>query len=180
MRAAARGPGLMAKPSGVSVTHVTGPASQSASPKSRLLLAGGLAAALVLAIVLVTVMGGSDEPREFAEAPQQCIDHWNEDPAAIAFGQHQSGSHNYYEVEVLTLSGDGKTEAAPGPGASCTVIFAASALDPEPISAAQIEKRGAWTPLSRFQDFDRLAELQAEAQTAYNAQVTPEGTLEKL
>jgi hypothetical protein len=150
------------------------------SDRSRLLLAGGLAATLIAAVVLVTLLGGKEEPREFAKAPQQCIDHWNEDPAAIAFGQHQSGSHNYYEVEVLTLTGDGAQKAPPGPGASCAVIFAASALDPEPISAAQIEKKGAWTPLSRFQEFNRLAELQAEAQTAYNAQITPEGTIEAL
>ena len=150
------------------------------SDRSRLLFAGGLGAALVVAVVLVVALGGKDEPRKFAEAPQQCIDHWNDDPAAIAFGQHQSGSHNYYNVQVLTLDGDGSAEAPPGPGANCTVIFAASALDPEPISAAQIEKQGAWIPLSRLQDFDRLADLQAQARTAYNAQITPEGTIESL
>lgn len=151
------------------------------SDRARLLLAGGLGAALLMAVFAVVALGGSEEPREFAEPPRQCIDRWNDDPAAIAFGQHQSGSHSYYEVQVLLLSGDGKRELAEGePGASCAVVFAASALDPEPISAAQIEKQGAWTPLSRFSDFSRLADLQATAQTAHNAQITPEGTIEGL
>ena len=85
------------------------------SDRARLLLAGGLGAALVLAVVLATAVGGSEEPREFAAAPRQCIDRWNDDPASIAFGQHQSGSHNYYEVEVLTLTGDGADKAPAGP-----------------------------------------------------------------
>ena len=81
----------------------------------------------------------------------------------------------------MTLSPDGGSELAPSePGASCAVVFASSALDPEPVSAAQIVKRGFWTPLSRFTDFNRLAALQAEAQSAYNAQITPEGSIEEL
>jgi hypothetical protein len=58
--------------------------------------------------------------------------------------------------------------------------LAASALDPEPISAAQILQRSLWTPLSQFADFARLTELQSTAQREYNARVTPEGTLEGL
>lgn len=165
----------------VSVRFVSAPPPQLPTQRSRLLLAAGLAGALALGVVLITVLRGGDEPREFSAPPPGCIESWNEDESAVAFGQHQSGSHNYYEVEVLTLSNDGERKVEPGaPGASCAVVFAASALDPEPISAAQIEKRGAWIPLSQLAEFDRLADLQAEAQTAYNAQVTPEGTLQEL
>jgi hypothetical protein len=149
--------------------------------RSRLLLAGGLAAGLVLAVVLIAVLRGPGPDREFAAPPPGCIERWNSDPAAVAFGRHQSGSHSYYEVQVLTLSGDGGTAVPPAaPGASCAVVFASSALDPEPVSAAQIVSSGDWTPLSRFSDFSRLAELQAGAQSAYNARVTPSGTIEEL
>ena len=103
--------------------------------------------------MLVVVLSGSEEPRDFEPAPAACIEHWNADEAALAFGTHQSGAHGYYEVQVLTLTNDGQSLAEPGsPGASCAVVFAASALDPEPISAAQIEKRGAWLPLSQLAD----------------------------
>ena len=70
--------------------------------------------------------------------------------------------------------------AAGDPGASCAVVFAATALDPEPVSAAQIEKRGAWIPLSQLVEFDRLAALQSEAQSAYNAQIGPDGRITSL
>jgi hypothetical protein len=56
---------------------------------------------------------------------------WNEDPAALAFGRHQSGAHDYYKVQVLTLSPDGQSQVArEAPGASCAVVFASSALNP--------------------------------------------------
>jgi hypothetical protein len=166
-------------PPAVSVTRVSAPPPQPGS-RSRLLLAAGLAGGLALAVVLITVLRGTDE-HEFTAPPQGCIESWNDDPAAVAFGQHQSGSHNYYEVEVLTLSNDGAREVTQeDPGASCAVIFAATALDPEPVSAAQIEKRGAWIPLSQLAEFDRLEDLQAGAQADYNAQLTPEGTLQEL
>ncbi len=145
------------------------------------MIAGILAAGLVLAVVLVVVLSGSEEPRDFEPAPAACIEHWNADEAALAFGTHQSGAHGYYEVQVLTLTNDGQSLAEPGsPGASCAVVFAASALDPEPISAAQIEKRGAWLPLSRLADTNRLTDLQATAQTAYNAQIGPDGSITAL
>ncbi len=145
------------------------------------MIAGALAAGLALAVVLVIALRGSDEPREFEPAPAACIENWNADEAALAFGRHQSGSHGYYEVQVLTLTNDGDAPAEPGAaGASCAVVFAASALDPEPISAAQIEKRGAWIPLSQLTDFNRLATLQSDAQTAYNAQIGPDGSIEAL
>ncbi len=131
--------------------------------------------------MLVIVLRGSGEPREFEPAPAACIESWNADQTALAFGQHQSGSHGYYEVQVLTLSNDGAELADPGTeGASCAVVFAASALDAEPISAAQIEKRGAWVPLSQLTDFNRLATLQSDAQTAYNAQIGPDGSITAL
>jgi hypothetical protein len=149
--------------------------------RSRLLFAGGLAVVLCLAVVLIVILRGQGDEREFAAPPPDCIARWNEDPASLAFGQHQSGSHDYYEVQVLTLSGDGERELSPGePGASCAVVFAATALDPEPVSAAQIVKRGFWTPLSRFADYTRLSELQGHAQSAYNAQLTPRGTIQEL
>jgi hypothetical protein len=131
-------------------------------------------------VVLAVALGGSDDPHEFDPAPAACIERWNSDQAALALGRHQSGAHGYYELQVLTLSNDGADVAPPGPGASCAVVFAAGALDPEPIAAAQIERRGAWIPLSRLTSFNRLATLQSEAQSAYNARIGPDGRIEAL
>lgn len=149
--------------------------------RARLLLAAGLAAGLAVAVVLAVVLSGDPPPRDFAEAPPDCIADWNGDPAALAFGRHQSGAHQYYDVQVMLLSPDGGAEISPREsGGACAVVFAASALDPEPISAAQIKRRGAWTGLSEVADFERLTALQQRAQRAYNARVTPEGSLEPL
>jgi hypothetical protein len=149
--------------------------------RGRLVFAGVLAAALGVAVVVVILLGGSEEEREWSTASAPCIESWNADETAIAFGRHQSGAHSYYEVQVLLLSGDGATEVPEGdPGGSCAVVFAATALDPEPVSAAQIEKRGAWIPLSQLAEFDRLAELQSAAQSAYNAQIGPDGRITAL
>jgi hypothetical protein len=158
--------------------------SESGQPgdgRARLLIAGGLGVALVLAVAAVIALGGDSTEHEFTEAPGGCLADWNGDPAAVSFGRHQSGAHHYFDVQVLMLSPDGRRELPAGdPKASCAVVFAASALDPEPISAAQIHSRGEWAPLAQEAEFNRLAELQKRAQAAYNARVTPEGTLEPL
>ena len=149
--------------------------------RGRLSLASGLAGALAIGVAAVVALAGSGEGHEFSRAPSRCISAWNEDPAALSFGRHQSGTHRYREVQVMTLSADGSHQVPPGsPGAACTVVFAASALDPEPISAAQVLKRATWLPLSRLAGLDRLAAMQARAQAGYNARLTPEGTLEPL
>lgn len=149
--------------------------------RARLWLAAGLAGVLAVAVAAAVALGGPGEGRAFSQAPPRCISAWNEDPAAVSFGLHQSGSHRYREVQVMTLSADGSHQVpASAPGASCTVVFAAGALDPEPVSAAQVLKRAIWLPLSRLAGPDRLAALQVRAQAAYNAHVTPEGTLEAL
>ena len=165
-----------------SAVSESAPESPATDPgRGRLLFAGVLAAALLVALVIVVVLGDSEEEREFSAAPPQCIDDWNDDEAAIAFGRHQSGSHGYYEVQVLTLSSDGSAEVSPAAeGANCAVVFAATALDPEPVSAAQIQKRGAWIPLLQLAEPDRLADLQLEAQSAYNAQIGPDGRITAL
>ena len=154
---------------------------QPGGGRARLLIAGGLSVALVVAVAVVILLSGDSAEHEFTAAPGGCVADWNGDPAAVAFGRHQSGAHHYYDVQVLTLSPDGRRELPAGDHeASCAVVFAASALDPEPISAAQIHSRGEWAPLAQEAEFNRLAELQRRAQAAYNARVTPEGTLEPL
>jgi hypothetical protein len=148
--------------------------------RGRLIAAGALAAALIAAVVLILVLRDAGE-RQFAAAPSRCIALWNDDGAALVFGRHQSGSHGYYEVEVMELLSDGSARAEPGAaGARCGVVFASSALDPEPVSAAQIHRPIDWVPLSTVQEFGRLAELQGEAQSDYNARIGLDGRIEAL
>jgi hypothetical protein len=151
--------------------------------RARLLFAGGTLAvlAIVVAAVLVLSSGGGDD-HEFTAAPQDCVDAWNEDVSAQSLGRHQFDFHHYSEVQVLTLDGKTKDEAPEGsPGALCAVAFASSSLDAELAAAALIRRSGTWYALSDLEtDPNRLAELQSNAKSAYNAELTEDGKIEPL
>jgi hypothetical protein len=150
--------------------------------QSRVLFVAGLAAVLAALIVAVVALSGGED-RSFAEAPPDCVSAWNDNVAAVTLGRHQSSIHGYIDVEVLMLRADGSIPAAaesgPGP-AHCAVVFAAGTLDPEVSAAAQVQLSGSWRALSDSASTERLAELQARASSAHNAQITPEGTVEPL
>jgi hypothetical protein len=147
--------------------------------RSRLLFVAGVTGVLAALIVAILVFSGGEE-RSFAEAPPDCVSAWNDDPYAVALGRHQTSIHGYIDVEVSMLGADGADPAPGEGGAHCAVIFAAGTLDPEVSAAAQIRRAGAWRPLSDGAATDRLAELQARAGGSYNAQLTPDGTIEPL
>jgi hypothetical protein len=158
---------------------------QGSGPRGRLVFACALAAVLVAGTVIILVLGAGDGGREFAAAPERCIDQWNGDPAAVSLGQHQAGpppgGHGYVDVHVTTLSADGAGEVAEtDPGATCALIFASAALSSEPGSAVQVFMNGGWHTLFGLQPEERLAELQIEAQSAYNARIGPDGTVAPL
>jgi hypothetical protein len=153
---------------------------------ARLVFAGGLAAILAIVVAATLILGTGDEGgREFAAAPNRCIDQWNSDPDAVSLGQHQFDApptgHGYLDVQVTTLSADGAREvAADDPGSICALVFAAPALDPEVGSAVQVWMNRGWHTLFGVQSEDRIAAMQIEAQSAYNAQLGPDGTITAL
>lgn len=153
-----------------------------ADNRARLLIVAGAVAALAILIVVVVAAGGGSEPeREFAAAPRECLDRWNQDLAQTNFGRHQAISHGYTRVQVAYSSADGsEVGAEPIPGGGCAVVFAATRLDPEPGAAAQISLRSRWEPLSNYADPTRLAQLQSQALGAANAELGADGMLAAL
>lgn len=147
--------------------------------RARLVFAAGAAAVLVAAVVVI-VLGGSDGDRsEPAPPPTECIEGWNSDERAVAFGNHNSVSHAYLEVQVTRLTRRGSDAESPEEGV-CAVIFARTSLDPEPGAAAQIQRpNGSWIPLSEQPGVDQqaLAKLQSEAVGLANADLETDGTL---
>jgi hypothetical protein len=150
--------------------------------RARLILAGCLAAILLIAVVVVLVLSGGGDEREFEPASADCVAAWNDDPRAVSLGRHQLVGHGYFYVEVTTLSRDGATELDSGDSAgACAMIFAASTFARERSSVAMLNRPpDGWVPLNRFQPPDRLAELQDEAQSTYNAHLEDDGTISSL
>jgi hypothetical protein len=149
--------------------------------QGRLPLAGATLVLLVALIAGVLLLRGGGEKHTFTAAPAQCVDSWNRDQTTVVLGQHQATYHHYSEVEVLLLDPEADDPVGQqGGGPACTVVFAASSLDSELAAAAMIEEKAGWRPLSGTAAPERLADLQAQAQSAYNAHLTLEGRIEPL
>lgn len=149
---------------------------------ARALIAIGALLGFGALIVVVLVAGSGEDPkREFAEAPAECVDRWNESPDAVSTGVHNALSHGYSRVQVAYSSEDGsEISASPVQGGGCVVVFAAPQLDPEPLAAAEIDLEGSWRPLSTVAETSRLGELQGEAQAAANAELSTDGRMSPL
>ena len=147
--------------------------------RARLVFALVAGVALVAVIVIVAAGSGSGNEGDAAAAPPECVDAWNDDPAAVSIGQHQAVGHGYSRVQIAYSSEDG-SEIGPDPisGGGCVVVFAATRLDPEQIAAAQINLGKQWEPLSQYADPTRLGELQSGARAAANATIAQDGTVE--
>lgn len=148
------------------------------SSRGRLVAALALALGLGVAVLLVLLGGSPGEGEEVAAADPDCVERWNDDPAALQIGRHQYGSHGYSSLEVLRLTEDGTAESD-GESGVCTLVFPAQALDPEPPAAALAYLQGSWVPLSALPTVSeiRLAELQSKAFTATNATMAEDGTI---
>jgi hypothetical protein len=157
-----------------------GAGAPARSDRARILLALGALAAFgaVVAVVAVTAGGSDDSGGAGAEAPQECIDAWNEDRAALAFARHNSIFHNYNSAEVgyLTPAADASISSDPETG-ECVVVFARTQLDPEALAAGQILEGGVWTPLTDVTDVNTVARLQSEAFDGANAKPTIDGEI---
>ncbi len=134
----------------------------------------GLAAAAIVTALLIS--RGGDEGVPVAEAPQECVERWNDDENEVLFGAHIANAHGYGRAQVAYL--DVRT-AAVGNARSgdCVVILAASGLDPEPGANAQIHYRGKWQPLSELIKLEQLGVLRSEAASAVNATIDTGGRL---
>ena len=148
---------------------------------ARLVVAGAILAAAALALILVS---GSDEPEPSGSsgAPDDCIARWNDDPGAVQLGVHAYRGHDYSAVQVIAgsqrLTGDPNDPS----NYTCTIVFPAASLDPEPEAAAMVLIAPSWNPLSSLGGVrdERLAELQATALSSENAALNPDGTIAGL
>lgn len=153
---------------------------RGAGSRGRLLLVAatiGVLGALVAAVLILS----DDDEVAFTDAPADCVSDWNADPAALFLGRHQFDFHRYQRLQVRYLTLDAAAgEAAEGEGgATCAVVFAAAALDPEPSSSVLILRPVGWAPLSGAgTPTERLAELQQSAQESHNAILQPDGTID--
>lgn len=145
--------------------------------RTRLIVAGVLAAALVGAIAAVVLSRGEDGI-EVEPAEAECVSAWNADDSIIRLGVHQFNGHGYDRVQVLRLAANGEKPTPPEQG-ECAVVFAAAGLDPELGAAAQILEGGRWHALSDSPDLEpsRLRDLQSTAVGGANARLEDDGTL---
>lgn len=154
----------------------------SGQSRQRVILAVALAAVTVVLVVAVGVIGaggGDDGPA--AAAPDECLAKWNSDDAAIAFAVHNRTFHRYSEAQVGYMPAGGSQAVSGDPSdGSCVVVFARSALDPEPRAAGQIEQGGSWVPLTQVVVGNDLAALQEAALRGANARPTVQGELAPL
>jgi hypothetical protein len=150
--------------------------------RARILIAVGAAVALTAVIVVVAVAsGGGDSGARDVAAPESCVDAWNKDQAARAYGRHNFSFHQYDGALVTFLTENGE-EVGEGEGGLCAVIFPSRALDPEPFAAGQVLRKKLWFPISELEGMElgRLAELQVLAAGSPNTSLDVQGVLTPL
>ena len=146
---------------------------------SRVLFAAGTGAVLV-AVVVVVALSGGDRGTKAADLDLACVQDWNDDEAALAYGRHNFNFHDYEAARVIHINVPAGTQFG-GDTNPCAVIFPSETLDPEPEAAGMTFLGGTWMTLSSvgFDDIER-AELQAEAAAAPNAAIDTQGRLSEL
>ena len=152
------------------------------SSRARVLIAIGAAVALTAVIVVVAVAsGGGDSDERQVTAPQGCVEAWNRDQAARAYGRHNFSFHQYDGALVTYLTQNGE-EVGAGEGGLCAVVFPSRALDPEPFAAGQVLRKKLWFPISELEgmELSRLAELQVLAAGSPNTTLDVQGVLTPL
>jgi hypothetical protein len=156
--------------------------SPGPSQRGRLLFAGAASALLAVIVVAVLLLGGgeSDAERTVTAPSQDCVEAWNNDPAATAYGRHNFNFHRY-EGALVTFLDAAAEEVDEGEG-DCAVIFPAEVLDSEPIAAGQVLAGRKWKPISSLDGIDltRVGELQVLAAQAPNAALDGTGELADL
>ena len=155
---------------------------EQATSRARLVIALGAALVLTAIIVVVAVASAGDSDDQAVIAPpQSCVEAWNADPAALAYGRHNFDFHHYTGA-LVTFLAEGAVEVGPGEVGLCAVIFPSEALDPEPFAAGQVLQGRTWKPISELAgvELTRLAELQVQAAGAPNTSLDDRGELAPL
>ena len=157
---------------------------QSEATEARKRIAIAAVAGLVLVVAIVAVAagsGGGNSGRADVAAPNRCVDAWNADQAARAYGRHNFSYHLYQGALVTYLDRQGNEVGAADEGV-CAVIFPSRALDPEPFAAGQVLVADEWSPISAMEGMQlpRVAELQAIAAGSPNTTLDAEGALTPL
>jgi hypothetical protein len=138
-------------------------------------------AGVALAVVVgVVALGGGEDAPEAAPLDLACVEAWNDDEAALAYGRHNFNFHDYEAARVIHLDVPAGAELGRERN-PCAVVFPSETLDPEPEAAGMAFLGGTWITLSSvgFNDIKR-AELQAEAAAAPNAGIDRQGRLGEL
>ena len=114
-------------------------------------------------------------------AAKRCLDSWNSDQAARAYGRHNFSFHLYEGALVTFLTPTGE-EVDAGAGGLCAAIFPSRALDPEPFAAGEVLQGRNWVPISSLEGMRlaRLAELQVLAAGSPNTTLDVQGALAAL
>ncbi|MDX6581484.1 MAG: hypothetical protein QOI10_668 [Solirubrobacterales bacterium] len=149
--------------------------------RGRILIAIAAAIGLTAVIVVVAISSGGGSEQRSVAAPERCVDAWNADQAALAYGRHNFSFHLYTGalVTFLTEAGD---EVGAGEGGLCAVVFPSRALDPEPFAAGQVLQQRSWAPISSLPliQLARVAELQVLAAGSPNTTLDARGKLTAL
>ena len=151
--------------------------------RARILIAIGAAVVLAAVIAVIAVASGGDsEERAGVAASEECIEAWNRDQAARAYGRHNFSFHMYDGALVTYLTENGEEVESPASGALCAVIFPSQALDPEPFAAGQVLRGKLWIPISELEgmELSRLAELQVLAAGSPNTRLDVQGVVTPL
>jgi hypothetical protein len=160
---------------------VEGSEAPAANPRARIAIAAGAAVVLIAIVVVATVASGGGTEREQVAADPHCIDAWNADDTARAYGRHNFSYHLYKGALVTFLDIDGN-EVGAGEGGLCAVIFPSKVLDVEPFAAGQVLRGKHWSPISSLDrvQLTRVAELQVLAAGSPNTTLDVQGVLTPL
>src|ERR1044072_369035 len=152
--------------------------TEPSGARARILIAAGAAVVLAAVIVVVAVAsgGGDSAGRGEVTAPKSCVDAWNRDQAALAYGRHNFSFHEYDGALVTFLAKNGE-EVGPGEGGLCAVIFPSRAAHADPCAAGQLLRGKLWFPISELEGMElgRLAELQVLAAGSPNTTLDVQG-----
>ncbi len=153
-----------------------------ANPRARIAIAAGAAVALIAIVAVVAATSGGDgSDRGEVIADSECIEAWNDDPSARAYGRHNFSFHLYKGALVTFLDDEGN-EVGAGEGGLCAVVFPSEVLDAEPFAAGQVLENKRWAPISDLDrvTLTRVAELQVLAAGAPNTTLDVRGVLAPL
>ncbi len=137
---------------------------------------------LIAIVVAVAVVSGSDsDDRDAVAADPACIEAWNEDASARAYGRHNFSFHLYQGALVTFLDAAGEEVGSRADG-FCAVVFPSKVLDSEPFAAGQVLRGKRWLAISDLEDvpLTRVAELQVLAAGSPNTTLDVQGVLAAL